>query len=315
MHDVTMRHLLEAGVHFGHQTKRWNPKMKQYIFGERNGIYIIDLQKTMRCFKSAYDFVCDCCSQGATVLFVGTKKQAQQVIQEEAMRSRMFFVTHRWLGGMLTNYITIRKSVERWEFLEDMKNSAGYRDLGKKEIQRLEKERVKLERNLRGIRTMISLPGAVFIVDTKKEHIAVKEANKLGIPVIAIVDTNSDPGMIDYPIPGNDDAIRAVRLITSQIANAAIEGREINKNRRSSKVSEQMEIQDIKTDKAFEEKMLEGELIKHPVELSEDPAATDKPATKKAATDKPATEKAAIEKPATDETATDEASASATAGV
>jgi small subunit ribosomal protein S2 len=231
MVGVTMRQLLETGVHFGHQTKRWNPKMKPYIFGERNGIYIIDLQKTMRLFKEAYDFVRNACSDGASVLFVGTKKQAQVVIQEEAQRVEMYFVTHRWLGGMLTNYSTIKKSVARWEFLEDMKDNNGYSDLGKKEIQRLEKERMKLERNLRGIRTMTHLPGVLFVVDTKKEHIAIKEANKLGIPVVAIVDTNSDPTEIDFPIPGNDDAIRAIRLIASQIANASMEGAEICKNK------------------------------------------------------------------------------------
>ncbi len=227
MATVTMRQLLETGVHFGHQTKRWNPKMKPYIFGERSGIYIINLQKTMRCFKSAYEFVVDVCSQGSSVLFVGTKKQAQQAIEEESLRAGMYFVTHRWLGGMLTNYTTIKKSVTRWEKLEEMRMNGGYQRLGKKEVQGLEKERMKLERNLRGIRTMSDLPGAVFVVDTKKEHIAVQEARKLNIPVIAIVDTNSDPTIIDYPIPGNDDAIRAIRLITSQIANAAIMGRDI----------------------------------------------------------------------------------------
>jgi small subunit ribosomal protein S2 len=233
MIGVTMRQLLETGVHFGHQTKRWNPKMKPYIFGERNGIYIIDLQKTMRMFKNACDFVRNACADGASVLFVGTKKQAQVVIQEEAQRSEMYFVTHRWLGGMLTNFSTIKKSVSRWEFLEEMKDTNGYADLGKKEVQRLEKERMKLERNLRGIRTMTQLPGVLFIVDTKKEHIAVQEANKLGIPVVAILDTNSDPTEIDFPIPGNDDAIRAIRLITSQVASSAIEGWEIFKNKAS----------------------------------------------------------------------------------
>jgi small subunit ribosomal protein S2 len=233
MSSVTMRQLLEAGVHFGHQTNRWNPRMKQFIFGERNGIYIIDLQKTMIKFKEACAFVRDTCAEGSTVLFVGTKKQAQQVIQEESLRAGMFFVTHRWLGGMLTNYSTIKKSVLRWDHLTELKDSGGYDDLGKKEIQRLEKERMKFERNLDGIHDMHTLPGVVFVIDTKKEHIAVKEANKLGIPVVAIVDTNSDPKEIDFPIPGNDDAIRAIRLVTSQIADAAIEGREAYKDRLS----------------------------------------------------------------------------------
>jgi len=225
--NVTMRQLLETGVHFGHQTKRWNPKMKRYIFGERNGIYIINLQKTMQCFRNACEFIRDTCAQGETVLFVGTKKQAQQAIEEEAVRAGMYFVTHRWLGGMLTNYVTIRQSVNRWERLEELRNEGGYERLSKKEVQRLEKERLKLERNLRGIRTMENLPGAVFIVDTKKEYIAVNEARKLGIPIVAIIDTNCDPDEIDFPIPGNDDAIRAIRLITSQVAGAAIEGKEI----------------------------------------------------------------------------------------
>ncbi len=227
MSTVSMRQLLETGVHFGHQTKRWDPKMKKYIFGERNGIYIIDLKISMQCFKEAYDFIRDTCAKGASVLFVGTKKQAQQAIEEEAVRSGMYYINHRWLGGILTNYMTIKKSVNQWEKLEEMRGEGSYKSLGKKEIQKLEKKRLKLERNLKGIRYMTDLPGAVFIIDTKKEHIAVREANKLGIPVIAIVDTNCDPTVIDFPIPGNDDAIRAIRLITSQIANAANEGKEI----------------------------------------------------------------------------------------
>jgi small subunit ribosomal protein S2 len=235
---VTMRQLLETGVHFGHQTKRWNPKMKKYIFGERNGIYIINLQKTMQCFRQACEFIRDTCAQGKTVLFVGTKKQAQQVIEEEAMRAGMFFVNHRWLGGMLTNYVTIRQSVDRWERLEAMRTDGSYDRLGKKEVLRLEKERVKLERNLLGIRTMENLPGAVFVVDTKKEYIAVNEAKKLGIPIVAILDTNSDPDPVDYPIPGNDDAIRAIRLITSQIAEAAVQGKEMYLKRSYAEVPE-----------------------------------------------------------------------------
>ncbi len=227
MVTVTMRQLLEAGVHFGHQTKRWNPKMKPYIFGERNGIYIIDLQKTMRLFKGACEFIFNACSDGKEVLFVGTKKQAQVVIQEEALRSKMYYVTHRWLGGMLTNFATIKKSVARWETLETMKANDGYLDLSKKEAQRLEKERIKLERNLEGIRKMTDLPGVLVVVDPKMEHIAVQEARKLNIPVIAIIDTNCDPNEIDYPIPGNDDAIRSIQLIISQIAQSAINGHDV----------------------------------------------------------------------------------------
>ncbi len=231
MTTITMHQLLETGVHFGHQTNRWNPKMKPFIFGERNGIYIIDLRKTMNMFKEACEFVRTECSDGAAVLFVGTKKQAQQAIREESTRCGMYHVTHRWLGGMLTNYSTIRKSVERWEKLEEMKSGDGYRSLTKKEVQRIEKERMKLERNLNGIRYMADLPGVVFVVDIKKEYIAVREAKKLGIPVIAIVDTNCDPNDVDFPIPGNDDAIRAIQLITSKIADAVNEGKEIYRNR------------------------------------------------------------------------------------
>lgn len=239
MVTVTMRQLLEAGVHFGHQTKRWNPKMKPYIFGERNGIYIIDLQKTMRLFKNACEFIYKACGEGREVLFVGTKKQAQVVIQEESSRSKMYFVTHRWLGGMLTNFATIKKSVARWETLETMKANDGYLDLSKKEAQRLEKERIKLERNLEGIRKMTDLPGVLVVVDPKMEHIAVQEARKLNIPVIAIVDTNCDPNEVDYPIPGNDDAIRSIQLIISQIAQSAIDGIETyKKNAASSSYSD-----------------------------------------------------------------------------
>ncbi|MBN1551475.1 30S ribosomal protein S2 [bacterium] len=253
MSQITMRQLLEAGVHFGHQTKRWNPKMKPYIFGDRNGIYIIDLQKTMAKFKEASEFVRNVCSNGSSILFVGTKKQAQQAIHDAAIHSKMFYVTHRWLGGMLTNFTTIKKSVERWDYLEDLRDSGGYNDLGKKEIQRLEKERMKLERNLKGIRTMIDHPGVVFVVDTKKEHIAVREANKLGIPVVAIVDTNSDPTEVEFPIPGNDDAIRAIRLITEQLADAAIEGHEIYKKRMPSRFVEKPEKETDIDHRAFEE--------------------------------------------------------------
>jgi small subunit ribosomal protein S2 len=220
-----MKELLEAGVHFGHQTKRWNPKMQKYIFGERNGIYIIDLQKTLKKFREAYGFMRDLAAQGGTVLFVGTKKQAQEAVFEEAMRCGMFYVNHRWLGGTLTNFATIRKSITRLKKLDEMKESGEYERLPKKEVLGLEREREKLERALVGIKQLERLPSAVFIIDPKKESIAVEEARRLAIPIVAIVDTNCDPTGIDYPVPGNDDAIRAVRLITSRMADAVNEGR------------------------------------------------------------------------------------------
>lgn len=224
---VTMKELLEAGVHFGHQVKRWNPKMKKYIFGERNGIYIIDLQKTVRMFEDAYNFIKEVASRGEPVLFVGTKKQAQDVIQEEATRAQSFFVNQRWLGGLLTNFKTIRQGIEKLERIEKMKEDGTYNLLTKKEVAKLETERARLEKNLSGIRNMETLPGAVFVVDPKRERIAVAEARKLSIPVVAIVDTNCDPDEIDYVIPGNDDAIRTIRLLTSRIADAVLEGKEI----------------------------------------------------------------------------------------
>jgi small subunit ribosomal protein S2 len=225
MATLTMKELLEAGVHFGHQTKRWNPKMQKYIFGERNGIYIIDLQKTLKKFREAYAFVRDLAAGGGTVLFVGTKKQAQETVFEEASRCGMFYVNQRWLGGTLTNFTTIRKSIARLKRLEEMRDTGEYERLPKKEALELERERQKLEKALVGIKTMEQLPSAVFIVDPRKEAIAVAEAQRLGISIVAIVDTNCDPTGIDYPIPGNDDAIRAVRLIASRIADALNEGR------------------------------------------------------------------------------------------
>jgi small subunit ribosomal protein S2 len=222
---VTMKELLEAGVHFGHQTKRWNPKMKPYIFGARNGIYIIDLQKTVSMFKIAYDFVRDQVAQGRSVLFVGTKKQARESIYEEANRCEMFFVHNRWLGGMLTNFQTIRKSILRLNYLNDIINNESINMFPKKERLKLAKERVKLDNNLGGIRTMSSLPGAIFVVDPKNEAIAVREGQRLNIPIVAIVDTNCDPDEVDYLIPGNDDAIRSIRLLTGRVADACIEGR------------------------------------------------------------------------------------------
>jgi small subunit ribosomal protein S2 len=223
---VTMKQLLEAGVHFGHQTRRWNPKMKPYIFGARNGIYIIDLQKTVKLFKVAYEFVVETVAQDGKLLFVGTKKQAQDSIVEEAKRCEMPFVNSRWLGGMLTNFQTIQKGIGRLKRLEAMFEDGTIERFPKKEVLRMDRLRQKLDRNLGGIKDMDSLPAAVFVVDSRNEQIAVKEANKLGIPVVAIVDTNCDPDGIDYIIPGNDDAIRAIRLISSLMADASLEGRE-----------------------------------------------------------------------------------------
>jgi small subunit ribosomal protein S2 len=227
MSTVTMKQLLEAGVHFGHQTKRWNPKMKEYIFGSRNGIYIIDLQKTVRLFKEAYKFVVDIASKGEHVLFVGTKKQAQDSISEEAQRAGMFYVNHRWLGGTLTNFRTIKKNVERLKKIEKMKEDGTFEALPKKEVLGLEKERDKMQKTLGGIKNMGKLPGGLFIVDPRKEGIAVREARKLGIPIVAIVDTNCDPDEVDFIIPGNDDAIRAIRLISSKVAEACLEGKQL----------------------------------------------------------------------------------------
>jgi small subunit ribosomal protein S2 len=223
--SVSMKDLLEAGVHFGHQTRRWNPKMKDYIFGARNGIYIIDLQKTVGKLRDALAFVSDLASSGGTVLFVGTKRQAQEVIAEEALRCGMYFVNQRWLGGTLTNFATIRKSLSRLRDLEEI--AAGERVVTKKEAAQLEKERMRLEKTLSGIKTLDRLPQALFIVDPHAEKIAVAEANKLGIPVVAVVDTNCDPEPIDYPIPGNDDAIRAIKLFASLVADSIAEGRQV----------------------------------------------------------------------------------------
>jgi len=228
---ISMKELLEAGVHFGHQTKRWNPKMRKYIYGERNGIHILDLQKTVKKFQEAYDFVKGIVGEGQSVLFVGTKRQAQDIVEGEAKRGSMFYVNQRWLGGMLTNFATIRKNVDRLKKLETWKTDGTYERLPKKEVAGLEKDRIKLEKNLSGIREMSVLPGAVYIVDTKIEKIAVLEAKRLGIPIIAILDTNCDPEEMDFVIPGNDDAIRSIKLITSRIADAAIEGLQLRSQR------------------------------------------------------------------------------------
>ena len=225
MGGIALKDLLEAGVHFGHQTKRWNPKMKQYIFGQRNGIYIIDLAKTATLFRVAEEFVHNLAADGRTILFVGTKRQAQDAIAEEAQRAGMYFVNQRWLGGLLTNFTTIQRSLARLRDLEAMETDGRYETITKKEIAQVEKEKRKLQKNLEGIRNMSRLPDAVFVVDTRKEKIAVDEARKLKIPVIGVVDTNCDPDEVDFVIPGNDDALRAIRLFASKIADAVIAGR------------------------------------------------------------------------------------------
>ena len=226
MSVISMKQLLEAGVHFGHQTRRWNPKMKEYIFTERNGIYIIDLQKTVKKIDEAYYFIRDLAMEGGTVLFVGTKKQAQESIEQEAKRCEMFSVNQRWLGGMLTNFKTIQSRINKLRKIEKMEADGDFDLLPKKEVIQLKAEQEKLEKNLGGIKEMKKLPSAMFVVDPRKEHIAILEAKALGIPVVAIVDTNCDPDEADYPIPGNDDAIRAVKLIASKIADAVLEGRQ-----------------------------------------------------------------------------------------
>ena len=222
-----MKELLEAGVHFGHQTKRWNPKMKEFIFGERNGIYIIDLQKTLKMFKEASKFVQDLAAEGRIVLFVGTKRQAQDAIAEEAQKCGMFYINQRWLGGLLTNWVTVQKSVKRLKELDDMATDGRYELLPKKEVIKLERERKHLQANLAGIKNMSRLPDAIFVIDSNKEQIAVREARKLGIPVVAVVDTNCDPTEVDYVIPGNDDALRAIRLFTSKISESIAEGAQL----------------------------------------------------------------------------------------
>ena len=224
---VTMKELLEAGVHFGHQVKRWNPKMKKYIFGQRNGIYIIDLQKTVKMFEVAYNFVKDLSANGESILFVGTKKQAQDVIIEEAERSQSYFVNQRWLGGMLTNFKTVKQGIGKLKKIEQMNEDGTYDLLTKKEVAKYETERQRLEKNLSGVKDMNKLPGAIFIIDPKKESIAVAEAKKLAIPIVALVDTNCDPDGIDYIIPGNDDAIRSIRLLSSKMSDACLEGKSI----------------------------------------------------------------------------------------
>ncbi|MDD3274838.1 MAG: 30S ribosomal protein S2 [Candidatus Omnitrophica bacterium] len=225
MPSELIKQLLEAGVHFGHQTKRWNPKMKKFIFGSRSGIYIIDLEKTEECLNAARDFLTDLSSKGEFILFVGTKKQAQDVIKQEAVRSGMYYVTDRWPGGMLTNFATIKKSINRLKEIEKMRTDGTFEKITKKEIARLEKELIKLHKNFSGIVLMDKMPKAVFVVDTKKEETAVREARRLGIPVVGLIDTNSNPDLVDYPIPGNDDATKSIRAVVSIIADTVIEGR------------------------------------------------------------------------------------------
>ena len=227
MPSISMKELLEAGVHFGHQTKRWNPKMKEYIFGERNGIYIVDLQKTLKLFKDAMRYVGEMAAQGKTVLFVGTKRQAQEAIAEEAGRCSQFYVNQRWLGGLLTNITTVQRSIKRLKELDAMATENAYEGRAKKEVGRLERERKHLQQNLAGIKDMNGLPDLLFVIDSNKEAIAVKEARKLGIPVVAVVDTNCDPDEVDYVIPGNDDALRAIRLFTTKIADSIVEARSL----------------------------------------------------------------------------------------
>jgi len=238
---ITMRQLLEAGVHFGHQTKRWNPKMKQYIFGARNGIHIIDLQHTVKLFRRAYNAVVDIVARGESVLFVGTKKQAQDVIAEEAGRSNQFYVTNRWLGGTLTNFKTVKGSLDRMRAIEKMGEDGTFERLTKKEVLELTRELDKLEKSLGGIKNMTKLPGALFVVDPSMEHIAVSEAKKLEIPVIAVTDTNCDPDQVNYVIPGNDDAIRAIKLFAGKIADAAILGTRLQRERGAGRRQEEPE--------------------------------------------------------------------------
>jgi small subunit ribosomal protein S2 len=282
MANIHMKELLEAGVHFGHQTRRWNPKMKPYIFGSRNGIHIIDLQKTVNLFGTAYEFIVRTVSEGYSVLFIGTKKQAHEAIVEESERCGMFFVVNRWLGGTLTNFQTIRKGINRLKELQSMIEDGSINRYTKKEALKMEKELLKLEKNLGGIKDMDQLPGAVFVVDPKKETIAVKEAKKLGIPVVAIADSNCDPDDIDYIIPGNDDAIRAVRLICSRISDACVEGHNLAEERLKAEAekapeepAEGQEEEAVPTDKeekgpevVFVSKKVDGETEEHIVEES-----------------------------------------------
>ncbi len=317
MSAISIKQLLEAGVHFGHQTHRWNPKMKDYIFGERNGIYIIDLQQTLRLFKDAVDFVTRVSASGKSVLFVGTKRQAQEAVEEEATRCGMFFVNNRWLGGLLTNFTTITNSIKRYKELDAQKADGFYTKLSKKEAARLERERKKLEKNLRGIREMDRLPGAIFVVDCNREDIAVREANKLGIPVVAIVDTNSDPSLVDYPIPGNDDALRALRLFTSTIANAIEAGRAVYDAKVEAEMREAREkaAKEAAQRRAERKAREEAERARKEAEAAKAAAkaAAAKAAVKEESAEKPEAAEAAAEKPADEKKPAAKAEAAAAA--
>jgi small subunit ribosomal protein S2 len=271
---VTMKELLESGVHFGHQVKRWNPKMKKYIFGARNGIYIIDLQKTIKMLEDAYNFIKDVASSGESVLFVGTKKQAQDVVTEESQRAGCYYINQRWLGGVLTNFQTIKQSIEKLKKIEKMKEDGTYSLLTKKEVAKYEKERMRLEKNLIGVKDMNSLPAAMFVIDPKKEKIAVAEARKLSIPIVAIVDSNCDPDEVDYVIPGNDDAIRAIKLITGKMADAVLEGREIFNKTSAEAAAEEAAEKEAAAAEAAEEEAAEKEAAS--AEASEKEAVEEK---------------------------------------
>jgi small subunit ribosomal protein S2 len=272
MPAVTLKQLLEAGVHFGHQTSRWNPKMRPYIFTARNGIHIIDLAQTVKLLEDTYTWVSETVAEGGSILFVGTKKQAQAIIEEEARRSGQFYVNHRWMGGMLTNYTIIQQRFRRMEELRELRDSGGFDSLAKKDAAALEDELDRLERNFGGMAAMKKLPAAVYVVDPRKEHIAVTEARKLGIPIIAITDSNCDPELIDHVIPGNDDAIRAVRLITARIADAALEGRAA----RMEKTGAEEGVEPVSTPAAVAAGVTEEELAQAPAaEPVAEPAAAD----------------------------------------
>ncbi|WP_457644709.1 30S ribosomal protein S2 [Persephonella sp.] len=272
--EITMRELLEAGVHFGHQTRRWNPKMAPYIFTKRNGIHIIDLAKTIPLFKVAWEFVRDEVAKGSEILFVGTKKQAQQIIEEQATRCGAYYINERWLGGLLTNFTTVRKSVAKLKKLETMEAEGAFEILPKKEVVKLKKKKEKLEKYLKGIKDMERIPDIIFIVDTVREELAVKEAKKLGIPVVAIADTNCDPDMIDYPIPGNDDAIKAINLITTKIADAVVEGKSLRES-----VGEAVETESIEAElmkKAEEEGVAEVGIVESGIHGANAPEKEEK---------------------------------------
>jgi len=314
---ATMKELLESGVHFGHQTRRWNPKMAKYIFAERNGIYIIDLQKTLRMLQTACDQVQEIAAQGGTVLFVGTKRQSQGAILEEATRCQMFYVNHRWLGGMLTNFQTIRRSIQRLEKLETDEANGTFNQLPKKEVIRLRREKTKLTNNLGGIKAMKRPPDAVIITDTRKEYTAILEANKLGIPVIAIVDTNCDPQLIDLPIPGNDDAIRAIRLVCSVLATSVIEGRasalegaDVPEEVQPEVVSESAESVPVEENSEIEVSSAEGETTAATEPIGQSPAPEHTPRERKTGTESQKTES----EPETHQAETPESDTSSTKG-